>query len=682
MYTEERRTKRRRLGTPETDSFVTTAPKSSGTGELDVDTDFVRRAAAWNLEQTYETQLRGRRQLNTLRLPIKTSEGKIQASVVVDEDEEDLWLESSESNDAVSAKPVEARVSQPSNVSQASVRRTIIQAKEDLARLAGSINEDPEERIGSLKALAEITSSSNPTIAQLGLVTQRAVYQNVIPGYRIRPLSEEETSANLTKDTRRLRNFEQGLVKNYLKYVQELTRLARPSNDSQDSEEITLASTAVSCACGLLNSAPHFNLRTELLNIVMSNLFAKQRSPCFNVCINSLQELFTNDEDGHASLEAVSMIAKHVKAKPNLLKEQILGLFLHLRLLSEFFGKGSDKAVQKEGERSRDRTSTSRKTREFRTKRQRKLLREQKAIQKEMKEADASVGSEERQQIQAEILKRVLAIYFRTLQAKDPSLMGPVLEGLARYAHLINQDFFGDILEALKDLIESHLKTGSEIEEVPEDISHSMTRELLLCVVTAFSLLHGQDGAYAASTLHLDLDYFISQLYQALIPVALNDGLEHEKGPFRLSDPQLGDHDVYDNANDNAKINTTTTSMLLLRALSIALSPEHRPNSAPPIRIAAFTKQLMTLSLNLPEKTAVALMSFIEQILKLRKGKVAGIWHTDDRRGDGVFDPLSRQIERSNPFAATVWEGELLRQHYCPKVQLAIRSIEKLIKTS
>jgi hypothetical protein len=60
-----------------------------------------------------------------------------------------------------------------------------------------------------------------------------------------------------------------------------------------------------------------------------------------------------------------------------------------------------------------------------------------------------------------------------------------------RYAHLINLDFFGDLLVALRELITAALE--EEEESKTENISkRNATREALLCVITAFALLSGQ----------------------------------------------------------------------------------------------------------------------------------------------------------------------------------------------
>jgi hypothetical protein len=65
---------------------------------------------------------------------------------------------------------------------------------------------------------------------------------------------------------------------------------------------------------------------------------------------------------------------------------------------------------------------------------------------------------------------------------RKTELLSPALEGLAAFAHLINIDFFKDLLAHLKALM-----SGQNLHAIQLD-----TRERLLCIVTAFQLLSGQ----------------------------------------------------------------------------------------------------------------------------------------------------------------------------------------------
>lgn len=374
-------------------------------------------------------------------------------------------------------------------------------------------------------------------------------------------------------------------------------------------------------------------------------------------------------------MEAVSLISRMIKARDYRIDESVLNLFLHLRLLSEFAGKGSKDRVDRDTEAE---VKKPKQKKEFRTKKERKAMKEQKAFQKDMSQADAIVSHEEHDRMQSETLKMVFATYFRTLKARMPHLMGAVLEGLAKYSHLINQDFFGDLLEALKDLIrdsdEDALEAEGEEDEVDTSVERNTTREALLCTVTAFALLAGQDAHNAQEDLHLDLSFFTTHLYQTLLPVSLHPDLELGAKSLHLPDPDSSQPLPSTSKN---RVNLHTTTVLLIRSLTAVLIPPWNLRSTPPLRLAAFTKQLMSASLHMPEKSTQAILALLADVAGTHGRKIAALWNTEERKGDGTFNPLSESVEGSNPFAATIWEGEILRRHYCPKVRDGVKIVEK-----
>ncbi|SLM37628.1 Nucleolar complex-associated protein 3 [Lasallia pustulata] len=670
---------KRRKVTPPDSSDEETSP-STLVAESDAPgvEDFFSTAARWNLEQDYEQRprkLKKKVKENT-RLPIKTAEGRVEQLQVPGVKEEEIQK--------LDAEVAEEKPKIP-------VRQQILDAKEEMARVASLINEDPEEHAGAFRTLAQISSSKNITIKKLALATQLAVYKDVIPGYRIRPLAEADMTEKVSKEVRRLRAFEQALVGSYQSYVKELARYAKSSRGDVAVAQATLATVAISCACTLLLAVPHFNFRGDLLKILVQKLSGKRMDEDFYRCRETLETLFRDDEDGTPSLDAVTLLTRMMKARGWRVDESALNTFLHLRLLSEFSSKGSQNHIDKPSGQDGINGKKPKFKKEFRTKKQRKLMKERKVVEKEFKEADATVSYEERDRMQAEILKLVFVTYFRILKARVPNLMGAVLEGLAKYAHLINQDFFGDLLEALKDLTAQADALLNEIDEedkgadadadVDDDeddeaARRDATRESLLCIITAFALLEGQDASKAAATLSLDLSFFIAHLYKTLYSLALYPDIELSAKSMHLPNPHGPSHMPL---TTNNKVNIQTTTVLLLRSLSSILLPPASTRAVPPVRVAAFTKQLLTSSLQLPEKSALAMLGLMEKVAKIHGRKIAGMWNTEERKGDGVFDPLRGDLEGSNPYASTVWEGELLRLHYCPGVREGAKGIEKTI---
>ena len=650
-------TKRRKLSPP--------AEGKNG----DTQNAFFKQTVGWNLEQDYEQRPRKReKEKENTRLPIKTAEGRIEQLQIQEIEQNDAEDETEEESAPVSKEP------------KVSVRQQILNAKEELARLATLIIEDPEEHAGAFKALGSIAASENPTIKKLALATQLAVYKDVIPGYRIRPIAEENQTEKVSREVKRLRAFEQSLVSSYHSYLRDLASCVKMSSNDRSEASASVAAVAVACACALLLAVPHFNFRGDLLKILVGKLSGRKVDEDFVKCRDTIIQFFCDDDDGTPSLDAVGILTRMMKAGNFQIHESTLNTLLHLRLLSEFSSKASQNSVDKSNVGGEVGRKKSKVKREFRTKRHRKIVKERKAVEKDFKEADAVVSHEQRDRMQAETLKMVFVTYFRILKARVPNLMGAVLEGLAKYAHLINQDFFGDLLEALKDLIkdvEASLNhSSSDDEEVPEDVASKptqkdATREALLCIITAFALLEGQDAARSASTLDLDLTFFTTTLYKSLHALSLNPDLELSSKTLRLADPDS----IELPSTEAVKINVKTTSALLFRALASILTPR----ATPPVRLAAFTKQLYTASLHFSEKSTLATIGLINNIAKTHTRQISSLWNTEERKGDGVFDPWRSDLESSNPFASTIWEGELLRLHFSPGVRESVRTVEKVM---
>jgi nucleolar complex protein 3 len=189
---------------------------------------------------------------------------------------------------------------------------------------------------------------------------------------------------------------------------------------------MSIAKVAVNCACGLLMHVPHFNFRGELLKMVVQVLSVKTVDETFTKCRTTLEEIFRNDEEGRVSFDAVQMLTRMFKAKHYRVDESVINTFLCLRLLSELDVKASQETVENPRKRKK-------KDREFRTKKARKQEKENKEIEKELKEADATVSHEEREKLQGDTLRLVFVTYFKVLKERPPGLMAATLEGLAKY---------------------------------------------------------------------------------------------------------------------------------------------------------------------------------------------------------------------------------------------------------
>lgn len=238
---------------------------------------------------------------------------------------------------------------------------------------------------------------------------------------------------------------------------------------------------------------------------------------------------------------------------------------------------------------------------------------------------------------------------------------------------------------ALKELITAAFE--DEEAETESSTKLNSTREALLCVITAFALLSGQGSPphfklppskvshYANVLLHqkgegmnIDLTFFTTHLYSTLLPLSLSPDLELSTKSLRLPDPN-------DPTPPPKRINVSTEIEMLIRALNTIFFQQNANKSNTPIRIAAFTKRLMIISLNMPEKSALAILGMLNKMARKHQQRLRGLFSTEDRVGDGTYKMDIDEPEISNPYAATVWETVLLRKHYSPKVAEAAKEL-------
>lgn len=346
-----------------------TPPQSEDEGDSrsggKIQRSFFQNAAKWDLlEDQYKARKGKKKEKENTRLPVKR-DGRVQAvSAPVEylKESDDDWLEDEGDREAEDDEPEEQM---PPEEPAIPVKQQIRNAKEELAKLATVLNEEPYENAGAFKALTRIGESKIPAIITLSLVTRMAIYKDLIPGYRIRPIVEDgPRGEKLSKEVRAIRTFEQAMVTGYQTYVKELARYAKARRGEASADAI--ASVAITCASSLLTTHPHFNFRSDLINILVWKLSSRRTDKDFEKAISTLITLFVEDDEGRPSFEAVSTLCRMMKSKDYFVHETVVNLFLHLRLLSEFSGKASNEAVDLPME------SRKKQKREFRTKRERK----------------------------------------------------------------------------------------------------------------------------------------------------------------------------------------------------------------------------------------------------------------------------------------------------------------------
>lgn len=411
-------------------------------------------------------------------------------------------------------------------------RQKLMQRKLRIAELSNSILENPQESVSELQELCKLCDERDTdvriTTKKLAMVSLLTVFKDIVPGYPIRRLTEKEQGVKLSKEVKKLRDFEEGLLKYYQEYLQILETTVEDYSKNRNttssngvlqknvaSESVMLV--AVQCMCDLLTSLPHFNFHTNLVAVLVPRMNDKSLDgQVSKLCYNAFVTLFKQDSVGSVSLETVRVISKFVKSKGFRVLPCVLETFLYLRINQldiQSLKHNNEKKTAVELKIEKNKNRIEKKLKGKMSKKEKKRKREMKKLEKELQETEAVESQQKRAKLQTEILKFVFVTYFRVLKTVGHSpLLSPVLEGLAKFAHLINVDFFSDLMAALHDLL-----NNGELS----------LRETLNCVLTAIKILSGQGEA-----LNIDPRGFYNTLYTKLLQVHV--GFSSEDVPVVL----------------------------------------------------------------------------------------------------------------------------------------------------
>ncbi|KAI1316657.1 hypothetical protein EDD11_009692 [Mortierella claussenii] len=670
-------------------------------------------------EQDYEQAPRrpeGWSEKGSTRLPIKLADGRIKevkddrirpselkaAEATAGDDKEDDVADSDFAEE-VQDEAQESEIEEPQPEKKVPKKILLAQKKEEMASVAQTVIADPESNVGGLRKLRAMAQDPSDVIKKLAMLTQLAVYKDILPGYRIRPLTEKEQGVTVSKEVAKLRDYEQSLLQNYQNYLQSLEKVLSQDKSGCEEEEVEatsktatasltapapaagslaegdaaakkakadLATVAVHCMCNLLTSLTHFNFRLNLMTALIVRMSRRRWSALSETCSKALKEVFTEDESGEASLDAVKLITKMIKSKSYLIHPNVINVFLTLRLKEELpTRQGGDEDGNSRKRKKKEKVHISKKNR--------KLLKAKKEVEVEMKEAEAVVDKEEKMRVQTETLKLVFVTYFRILKHAPGSMLLPaVLEGLAKFAHLINVDFFTDLVEVLKRIMTG----GSEVQQF-DPYNSANRRTQLLCIVTAFRLLQGQGEA-----LNIDLKAFYVEFYTSLLTVAMNPDIEgnvfeaaeasakEKEKQKQAAKAQWKGKNAKKTLEDEVLVVYDTDRELILKGFELLFFSTK--GKIPVIRSASFLKRIAIASLHFPNKSMKDFLTIMKKLIQKQPQLDQLLTGSDeDRAGNGVYHPSLNDPELCNPMAASLWEFELMKSHFDPKVRQMAREL-------
>lgn len=165
------------------------------------------------------------------------------------------------------------------------------------------------------------------------LLSQLAVFKDIIPGYRIRQLDEDQ--ALLSKEVRLQRSLEKALLASYQKYLQRLDRESGlVSREKISPRQLSVGTVAVECLCDLLTAVHHFNFATNIVSTLVPLL--DNRHPKVQAGTQTaIERLLKTATYTSAAVTAVRAIDQYAHKRKYKMRPNMLNCFLALQLTED-----------------------------------------------------------------------------------------------------------------------------------------------------------------------------------------------------------------------------------------------------------------------------------------------------------------------------------------------------------
>ncbi|KAH8330328.1 hypothetical protein KR067_001259, partial [Drosophila pandora] len=484
--------------------------------------------------------------------------------------------------------------------------------------ICSGLLEKPEDKMRHFHALYELMDEINPAtrlpnlmpVRKLAMISATEIFKDILPEYRVGQVDTKMQT--LRKATLERVTFENALLQQFKKFLQKLEQLTGQVNKrggQRTPQTIKMATVAVQCMCDLLVAHPYFNYVQNIaqLLVYMLNCNYSEMRTAINQCFRTV---FSNDKRFEITLFIVRRINHLIKTKQNNVHVECITCLMGLKI------KNVNLDAEKENELKQKKLESHRQRLLSLSKKERKRRKKLTEVNRELEETRAEENKQAKHLKLTEIIKMVFTIYFRILK-NDPTsrILSAILEGLAEFAHVINLDFFADLIDVLNRILEDQEELGY--------------RERLHCIQTIFVILSGQ-----GEVLNIDPIRFYQHFYRNMLAVTAGKN-----------------HDDF---------------AIILRTLDEVLVKRRRNMSQQ--RLMAFIKRLLTGSLHLLHNGTLATLGTIKQTFQLTS-VLDALLDTDTTIGSGRYDPELEDPEYCNASSTALYELSLLARHYHPTVR-------------
>eukprot|EP00298_Acanthocystis_sp_HF-20_P029650 c8560_g1_i1.p1 GENE.c8560_g1_i1~~c8560_g1_i1.p1 ORF type:complete len:839 (-),score=316.78 c8560_g1_i1:13-2481(-) len=527
------------------------------------------------------------------------------------EDEQEQTEESSESSEEDIDPEVRAQQELNEAINTLAERKKRRQTlKERIALTSMAIMEDPHSNYKKLAGLVDLCRDTDGTVCKLALISAGAVFKDVIPGYSIRTAEQEETSDRLSKNYGKMRQFELALLESYQQYLLLLDKALRGKllKSSRrilivvsEADKHFIRKAAVEILGSLVKTHPHFNFRTNIINSLLPVTESPSRELRKEV-FDDFTYVIKNDPSGAHTYEIAHAIS-------NLIKRFKFGKGITaLKLLNQIVFRHDLLTDEKLLEQLR----------------KKKKSKKNDDVAKELSQGEAQYRPEQIAANHKKILETMFLTYARILKKAPHSPLLPyVLEGIAKFGHLVSISFLRGLMEYLEDMLKEETLNGKTKMEV---------------FLALHSLRQGEGEA-----LNVDFKQTHLYLYQMLGNIP---------------------HDV-----------STAHFSLVIRCFERFIQDRKQIEAS---RAAAFIKRLLTLALSLPPHCALSIILLVRCMFEAWPATKRML--DNDNQMTGNYNPEIEDPDFAYALSSTVWELHTLKKSTHPIVAQAAQRVILLEK--
>lgn len=363
-----------------------------------------------------------------------------------------------------------------------------------IGNIAIEIIEDPNICFPKLNSLLNVTkqlqsknsldSDITTPIQSLLFATLLTIFQDIIPGYHVRQLTESERSVKVSQQVHQERLYDESIVDHYKRYLTLLTDSLKKSS---------LQSSSLLCLLELMVTTRHFNYHYDIIKHCLT--FSYKRSRFDNLVSLYLQKCFESDESGELSSSILHVLSDIIhKHGYKGIRSQWLASLLNINT----FLLSYDESVTKKKQIDVHNKKT------YISKRERKAISKKSKLEKESQEAEAIMDQKQRNRYHYDTLRYLFRIYVGILRNPTIDVMHLVFDGLIRITPYIKSEYFDDMLLTLQSLLRNSIDTKK---------NHSF---LLSCLCAIYSI-HDQYSDRSSQECSLDLHLNDKSLYSSLL---------------------------------------------------------------------------------------------------------------------------------------------------------------------